>query len=104
MDKDKQTESKQNPIEQSVSFPLQSGVIAKVIKLPWKFRPDRTTKVTINETPQETIDRLTEENFILYAIFKTCTGCKYVVPGEVYGCPIQHHINWTGECNQRELL
>jgi hypothetical protein len=49
-------------------------------------------------------DRLSDENDVLWAIFKTCPGCKRLVPGMVYGCDIQHHIGLSGDCNQKEEL
>jgi hypothetical protein len=37
------------------------------------------------------------------AVYKTCLGCRFAT-GELYGCPIQHHIDQSGWCNQRELI
>jgi hypothetical protein len=49
-------------------------------------------------------DRISHENDVLWAIFKTCPGCKRLVPGVMHGCDIQHHIDLSGDCNQREEL
>ena len=48
------------------------------------------------------LERLNEENNVLWAILHTCVGCKRAVPGWMYGCEIQKYINLTGICNQRE--
>jgi len=51
---------------------------------------------------RDELQRLQDENRILWAILKTCPSCKYFVPGVVYGCEIQHYIDLSGECNQKE--
>jgi len=49
-------------------------------------------------------EKLSAENLILSAVAKTCFHCKFNT-GELYGCPIQHHIfGESGWCNQRELI
>jgi len=48
--------------------------------------------------------RVQEENGYLWAVFKTCHGCRHVVPGVMFGCPIQREINLSGHCNQYEAL
>lgn len=47
-------------------------------------------------------DRIIDENNALWAILKTCIGCKKLVPGIMYGCEIQQHIDLSGHCNQKE--
>jgi len=49
-------------------------------------------------------ERIMDENTVLWSIFKTCMGCKNLVPGVVYGCDIQKHIDLSGYCNQKEEL
>lgn len=53
------------------------------------------------EIMQRELDRLEEENKILWSIYKTCFGCVLCKPGIIYGCEIQRHIDLSGECNQR---
>ena len=48
------------------------------------------------------LTRVQEENNHLWAVFKTCHGCRHVVPGVMFGCPIQRHLNLSGHCNQYE--
>jgi chromosome segregation ATPase len=48
------------------------------------------------------LERLRDENNVLWAIFKTCPGCGRFVPGVIYGCDIQRHIDLSGYCNQKE--
>jgi hypothetical protein len=70
-------------------------------------------EITLTATPAATDgiklehQRIKDENDILWLIFKTCIGCRNVVPGIVYGCDIQKHLSWgeghaVGYCNQRE--
>jgi len=48
------------------------------------------------------VDRITEENKRLWAVFKTCHGCKHLIPGIMLGCPSQSYIDISGNCNQKE--
>ena len=53
-------------------------------------------------TRDTAIRRLTDENTQLWAVFKTCHGCRHCVPGVMLGCPIQAYIDLSGHCNQYE--
>lgn len=48
--------------------------------------------------------RVKDENDVLWAIYKTCFGCKHCKPGIVYGCDIQKNIDLSGQCNQKEEI
>lgn len=52
---------------------------------------------------KQTIESRDIENEQLWSIFKTCFNCKRCVPGVIFGCEIQRHIDLSGTCNQREL-
>ena len=67
---------------------------------PFIAKKDAVADVPCNDGLE--LERLKEENNILWAILHTCVGCKRAVRGWMYGCEIQKHINLTGICNQRE--
>ena len=46
--------------------------------------------------------RVSKENDLLWAILKTCPGCRRFVKGVVNGCGYQRHIDLSGHCNQYE--
>lgn len=65
-------------------------------------RPETSLARAELATLQGQFERISDENNVLWAILKTCCACKHLIPGVIYGCQIQRHIDLSGECNQRE--
>jgi hypothetical protein len=75
----------------------------KVAEELYDLKEHSQSKPSLEEDGFE-LTRLRDKNNALWAVYKTCIGCKHCpTNGILYGCDIQHHVNLSGHCNQKEV-